>query len=158
MTIYEIDEQMTNLIDEETGEIIDFSLFENLNMARTEKIENLCLLIKNLKAEAKAIKEEKDLLGKRQKVAENKVKNLTGFLNKILNGEKFKTPKVNVTYRASESVRVTDDFVEWAKVNAPELLTVKEPEPNKAEIKKAIKAGTEFEFAMVENNQSIQIK
>ena len=67
MTLYEIDneiraflDKMLDAVDEETGEIIDIdpAELEQLNEAREQKIENIALYIKNLEADAKAIKEE----------------------------------------------------------------------------------------------------
>ena len=43
MNIYEIDNAMFSLIDEETGEIKDFEAFEELQMQKEEKIENAAL-------------------------------------------------------------------------------------------------------------------
>ena len=60
MNIYEIDNAMMSLIDEETGEIKDFTAFEELQMQREEKIENVALWYKNLVAESKAIREEEN--------------------------------------------------------------------------------------------------
>ena len=49
MTLYEINEAIRNAIelgfDPETGEILDASALEQLQMDRDEKIENICLYI-----------------------------------------------------------------------------------------------------------------
>ena len=47
MNIYEIDNAMFSLIDEETGEIKDFEAFEELQMQKEEKIEIAALWHKN---------------------------------------------------------------------------------------------------------------
>ena len=46
--LYEINEEIKNTIDLETGEIVDFEAFEKLQMERTEKLENIALWYKNL--------------------------------------------------------------------------------------------------------------
>ena len=51
MKLYEIDEQILNCIDQETGEILDTEKLEQLQIDRNDKIENLILWIKDLKAE-----------------------------------------------------------------------------------------------------------
>ncbi len=158
LSIYEINKAILELVDEETGELTDYEAFENLQMAKEEKIENLCLWIKDLNAEAKAIKEEKDNLAKRQKTVENKMASVKAFLTTVLCGEKFKTPKVVVSYRKSEKVEIAEGFMEWAKANAKELLTLKEPEVSLTAIKEAIKSGREIPFASIVSNSSIQIK
>mgnify|MGYP000917782718 FL=1 len=65
MNIYEIDNAMFSLIDEETGEIKGYEAFEELQMQREEKIENVALWYKNLIAESKAIREEEKALAER---------------------------------------------------------------------------------------------
>ena len=51
MTLYEIDDAILNCIDEETGEIIDAEQLDKLYMEKEEKLENIALWIKDLKAE-----------------------------------------------------------------------------------------------------------
>ena len=48
MNIYEIDNAMFFLVDEETGEIKDYEAFEEMQMIPEEKIENTALWYKNL--------------------------------------------------------------------------------------------------------------
>ena len=109
MTIYEINNEIMNCIDMETGEVIDTDKLNDLQMERDAKIENVALWIKELKAEAEAIKNEKQALAERQRVAENKAESLKNWLSYALNGEKFKTAKCSISYRNSESVEVTEE-------------------------------------------------
>ena len=139
MTIYEIDNEIINCIDMETGEVIDTEKLNELQMERDAKIENVALWIKELKAEAEAIKNEKQALAERQRVAESKAESLKSWLAYALNGEKFKTAKCSVSYRNSESVEVTDEGLEALMREHEGLLTYKLPEPNKKAIKDAIK-------------------
>ena len=139
MTIYEIDNEIMNCIDMETGEVIDTDKLNDLQMERDAKIENVALWIKELKAEAEAIKNEKQALTDRKRVAENKAESLKNWLAYALNGEKFKTAKCSVSYRNSESVEVTEEGLEALMREHEDLLTYKTPEPNKKAIKDAIK-------------------
>ena len=139
MTIYEIDNEIMNCIDMETGEVIDTEKLNDLQMERDEKIENVALWIKELKAEAEAIKNEKQALAERQRVAENKAESLKNWLAYALNGEKFKTSKCSISYRNSESVEVTEEGLEALMRDHEDLLTYKAPDPNKKAIKDAIK-------------------
>lgn len=43
MTLFEIDGAIMNCVDSETGEIINEEMLDALNMARNEKVENICL-------------------------------------------------------------------------------------------------------------------
>ena len=139
MTIYEIDNQIMSCIDMETGEVIDTDKLNELQMERDAKIENVACWIKELKAEAEAIKNEKQALADRQRVAENKAESLKNWLAYALNGEKFKTAKCSISYRNSESVEVTEEGLEALMRDHEDLLTYKTPEPNKKAIKDAIK-------------------
>ena len=76
MTIYEIDQAIMECVDLETGEIIDTEKLDKLQMERDAKLENVACWIKDLKAEAEALKNEKQALAERQKVAENKMESL----------------------------------------------------------------------------------
>ena len=139
MTIYEINEEILNCIDLETGEIIDIDKLNELELERDAKIENVACWIKELKAEAEAIKAEKLALAERQKGAENKAEILKKWLAYALEGEKFKTAKCSVSFRKTESVEVTDEGLNNLMKEHDELLTYKAPEPNKTAIKNAIK-------------------
>ena len=139
MTIYEIDNEIMNCVDMETGEVIDTEKLNELQMERDAKIENVALWIKELKAEAEAIKNEKQALAERQRVAENKAESLKNWLAYALNGEKFTTPECSISYRNRDSVEVTEEGLEALMRDHEDLLTYKTPEPNKKAIKDAIK-------------------
>ena len=76
MTIFDIDEAILNLVDEETGEVVDIEALEALEMERDRKVSNIACWIKQLDAEAEAIKAEKKKLADRQTAKENKSKAL----------------------------------------------------------------------------------
>ena len=115
MKLYEIDSQITDLIDQaidpETGEINEevYTELEKLQMERDRKIENIVLWIKDLNAEALAIKTEKNALAQRQAQAEKKAESLKKYLAYALKGEKFKTARCTVSYRKSEAVEIVDE-------------------------------------------------
>lgn len=158
MKLYEIDQAITNLIDPETGELTDYAAFESLQMEREKKIESLALWIKDLNAEAKAIKEERDTLYERQKAAEKKAASIKSFLEKVLNGEKFKTPRVAVSYRKTNRVQVDAEFLDWARANADDLLTYKDPTPSLTAIKAALDSGRAIAHAELVQSNNITIK
>lgn len=58
-TLYEIDEEILNCVDQETGEIIDPEKLAQLQMDFDKKVEGIALWIKNLLSDAEAIKAEK---------------------------------------------------------------------------------------------------
>lgn len=158
MKLYEIDNAILDCIDMETGEVIDIEKLNELQMERDAKIENVACWIKDLKAEAEAIKKEKQALADRQKAAENKAESLKKWLAYALNGEKFKTAKCAVSFRKSESVEVTDAGIKSLMKEHDELLTYKAPEPNKTAIKQALKDGLNVDGVQLVHNTSTIIK
>ena len=158
MTLYKINEQLRNAIefgcDPETGEIIDTVALEELEMARDEKIENICLYIKDLKAEAAAIKTEKDVLDARMKASTKKADSLTNYLQLMLSGQKFKTSRCAVSYRKTQAVKITDESL------LPDTYIRRKviEEPDKVAIREALKAGGEVAGACLEDRQSMTIK
>ena len=151
MTLYEIDQKIMELIDPETGELLDVDAFDALQMERTKKIENVALWAKNLAAEAAAIKGEVETLTARKNAAERRVESLKAYLAYALNGEKFSTPRCVVSFRRTKSCVPSSGFVEWAHShNRDDLLVYKQPEPSKTAIKAALEAGQDVPAEMVE--------
>jgi len=169
--IYPIAEQLEQLMesftDPETGELIASeeemqTAIEQLQLDFDAKIVDLRNEYINRISEAEAIKAERAKLMIRQKRAEESAERMKRWLAWLLKGEKFQKDACTISYRASEEVVFDDDnsdqFIEWAEENAPELLTYKKPEPKKMDIKKAIKAGKVVEFAHIQSKNNVQIK
>lgn len=159
MTIYEIDEKLQryleSAIDPETGEIANENALEeymNCIEEREKKVESIFLLYKDVSAEAEAVKKEKMNLQKREKTLLNKAVSLKRFGEKVLEGEKFKTPKVSITYRKSEGVVIGEHAVV-----PPKYLKCAEPKPDLAGLKKALKEGKKIDGIKLETRQNIQI-
>lgn len=158
MTLFEIDNEIAkaleNAIDIETGELIHPELIENLQLARNDKIKNIALAYKNKKAEMEAIKGQKDLFVAREKRAKKEVEDLGKYLEYALQGETFKCAEVEVKYRKSTSVQVSNDVV-----LPEEYLTIKTTlEPNKKLLADALKNGTEIAGVELVTKNNIQIK
>ena len=158
MSIYDIDDSIMSLVDMETGEIEDEKRYDELQMERTHKVENIACYFKNLTAEAKAMREEEANLAQRRKAVESKAERIKALLVYALKGERFESPKVRCSYRKAKSVQVDDDFVAWAQEHADDLLTYKEPTPNRTAIKAALADGREVEHAQLITNESLQVK
>ena len=158
MNLYEISEAITSCIDMETGEIVDMEKLNQLEMERDSKIEGVALWIKNLKAEADAIKFEREKLYERERAAENKVEGLKRYLSDALCGQKFETPRVKCSFRKANAVVLDDDFITWAQKGHEEFLRIKEPEANKTAIKQALESGAEVMHAKIESRNSLVIK
>ena len=155
MTIYEIEAEIMDCIDQETGEVIDIDRLNALEMERDKKISNVACWIKDLKAEAEAIKAEKQALDKRQKAAENQAERLKEWLQGILQGEKFKDRRCSISYRKSERVDFSDSFDLSTLPDSMKKVTI---EPKKTEIKDFLKSGGSIEGVRIEENTSMTIK
>lgn len=158
MSIYDIDDAILSIVDMETGEIEDEKRFDELQMERTQKVENIGCFYKNLVAEAKAMRDEEAALAQRRKAVENKAERIKNLLVYALKGNKFESPKVRCSYRKSKSVQVDNSFVAWAQEHAEDLLTFKEPTPNKTAIKAALEGGREIAHAAIVSSESLQVK
>ena len=160
--IYEIDQEILDCIDDETGEILDVEKLDALQMEREAKLEGVALWVKDLKAEAAAVKEEADKLTARKKALDNKMESLKAWLMYALRGEKLKTPRCNVYQTHNQKLNVPDEagLISFLQtLNDPDrFLRFREPELRKDEIKKALKDGYVIPGAELEDTESVVIK
>jgi hypothetical protein len=154
MKLYEIDKAIYDCVDWETGEIIDPAKLEALNMEREKKIEGVALYVKNLEAEAVAIKAEKDAFAEREKQTKKKIESLKDWLSYALNGEKFETPKVKISFRKSEAVEIVDQ----SALPANFIYYKTEEAVDKASLKIALKNNIQIPGAALIKRNNIQIK
>ena len=152
MNLYEIKREILDCVDTETGEIIDYEKLEALSIEKDEKIENILLWLKNLYAQAAALKAEKLNFAKRQTVCENQIERLEKFITDILGGNKWESAKVKASFRKSDELIMAED----AKI--PVAFRKQKIELDKAGMKAAIKSGKKYKgFSLIEK-QNLQIK
>ena len=169
MTLYDIDAQIAALdgaaeddmlIDEETGELVSVSqALDALRMEREAKLENVACWVKNLSAEADAIREEEDRLFKRRKAAETKAANLKSWLLTAMTREdgttdKLKTGRVAVSVKRNPPSTVVDDALLPSTYKVAKITY----QPNKELIKRELLAGGEVPGAHLEYGRSVIIK
>lgn len=158
MTLYEIDKRIIDLIDSETGELMDYEAFERLSMEREQKIENAALWIKEMAAEAAVIKHEETMLAERRKALERRTDSLKRYLALATGGEKFSTPRCVVSFRRTQRVVLNDGFVEWAmRSGRDDLLKYAEPTVSLTAVKAALAAG-EAVPAKIEYSVSVGVR
>ena len=160
--LYEIDQAILDCVDLETGEIIDPEKLTALQMEREQKLEGVALWVKDLNAEAVAVKEEADKLLTRKRALDNKITSLKMWLLMALEGQKLKTPRCNVYQTHSQKLAVADEakLIEFLQtLEEPEqFLRFKDPELRKDVIKKALKDGFHIPGAELEETESVVIK
>lgn len=165
MTLYEINEQMLNILGlmdlemESDGEIsVDLEkALNDLKQTREEKLEAIGCYIKNLEAECKALKEEENALKARRGAKEKKIERLEEYIKNdlIMHGEKKKEfTKVSYSFRKSTQVSITDEDA-IPKIYKEECI---EWNPVKAEIKRALQLGEDVPGAELVDYQNLQIK
>lgn len=147
MNLYWVDNAIYKLYDEfvdpETGEITDPDAFAEryaaLEISREDIIENTLLLYKNCIADAAAIAEEIKVLKERKDAIERKAERFKADASDALNGEKFQTAKVAVSWRKSTAAEVDESLC------PEEYITTKvTTAPDKKAITAALKAGQEI--------------
>ena len=160
--LYELDQAILECVDLETGEILDSDRLTALQMERERKLEGVALWVKDLNAEAEAVKAEADKLTSRKKALDNKIASIKNWLLWALDGEKLKTARCNVYQTHSQRVAVANEpeLIKFLQtLEDPEkFLRFKEPELKKDEIKKALKDGTIIPGAELETTESVVIK
>ena len=169
MTLYDIDAQIAALenateddmiIDEETGELGSVvQALDALRMAREEKLENVACWVKNLIAEADAIREEENRLIKRRKSAETKAARLKAWLLAALTREdgttdKLKTGRVMVSVKRNPPSTVVNDLLLPSTYKVAKITY----QANKELIKRELLAGGEVPGAHLEYGRSVIIK
>ena len=165
MTLYEINTEIASILDnmdayvDEDGCVDESYLeqLEQLQQARDEKLEAIGCYIKNLDAEAEAIKTEINALKARMDAKIRKSERLEEYVknNLLENGDtKKEFPRVCFSFRKSTLVSITDvdaipseykeECVEW--------------KPVKKEIGLALKMGKDVPGAELVTKQNLQIK
>ena len=164
MKLYEIPQEIENLVNEETGEITDPVLFTQLNENMEQKLSYLALINKNRESDVKALDDEIKALTERKKVLENKVNNTKAFLSSFMleNGiKKIETPRVVISFRKSTSVAIDDAVAllnDFKEKGLTDLYKTKVTESlDKTAIKKCLKDNMS-NYCHLEEKQNIQIK
>ena len=166
--LYEINKSIEDLLnattDPDSGELLDFESLDALLLERDQKIESVILYRKDVAAELAAVDAEIATLTARKKRLSKTVDGLDGYLTNALGGQKFATAKCEASFRKSEVADIAEEdvakFIEWAKGTFNfEVISHKETDtPNKAVIKKMLKAGEELPYCRLVEKQNIQIK
>ena len=155
MTIYEIDAEIENCVDPETGEF-DEEKFNSLTTAREEKVEQLIRFYKNTMALTAAIKAEEKRLKERKEVVENRAENLKKYIAYALGGDKYESATAKIWYTHTKSTELPDGFVDWAlEHDRNDLLSYGKPTANKTAIKAALESGEDIPARIVENTNTI---
>lgn len=158
MNLYELSEQAAALQAMLTAEEIDEqTLHDTLEaMEAGQKLESCCKMIRNLEAEAKMYKDEKDRLADKQRKAESAVARLRQNIQNYLtqSGQrKASAGLFSVSLAKSESVQIlNEEEIPWEfKIPQPAEL-------DKKGIRDAIKSGELIPGAAIIEKESVRIR
>ena len=153
MRLYEINAEIDNCIDYETGEILDIEKFQELQIEKENKLEAIALVYKNAIAESKMVSDEMKSLKARKEKCDNLANKMKEMLHNELKGEKFMTSKVDVSFKKSMITEVID----LAGIPEQYIKTKIERTADKTAIKNAIKSGEKIKGARLIEKNNIQI-
>ena len=162
MNLYELTREfesaMANIvIDEETGEVSGFEAVDSLDAAFEDKAEAYAVTIKNLAAEAAAIKNERDNLKAREDSVKKYMERMKQHLADSMlavGKDKISTAKAALSFRKSVQVNIVND------VEVPDDLckVVIDRKPDKTAIGKLLKSGEAVPGAELVENMNLQVK
>ena len=163
-SLYEITKEYLDALNrievDENGEITNYEEIGKKEGEFDAKAEAIALYIKNLSANALAIKNEEANLSERRKSIEKKAEYLKEYLSRLMlvaGKPLIETAKCKLSFRKSMSLNITNE--EWFMEKYPDLLKIetKKSIPKK-EIAELIKSGHEFVGVELVENQNLQIK
>lgn len=168
MTFYEINQQLSRLlelpdgeaVDTETGEVFSPEAIEGLNIALDEKIEGCGVFCKSCEAEIIARKAEIETQRREIARLERQIARTTDLV-KMFGGvskdRPFKSTKVTWTWKKNPAHVEISPGLTYRDFSA-EWLRVKDPEIDKSKIKEALKAGAVIDGAALVSDESLRFK
>lgn len=146
------------IVDPETGEIMfDQENLDELKMQFEDKLESCAVYVKNLDAEANAIKDEETRLAQRRKSLESRIDYMKKYMLDCMtmaDVRKVDTPKALISLRESKSVNVIDPSLLPTKY----LVTKHEVNPDKKALLADLKQGEEITGAELVIKDNLQVK
>ena len=161
MNIYDLTGQLLDIermIDE--GEIDDDVLldtWESVDLVFEDKADGYAKIIQNFKADVEGLKAEEKRIADRRKVLENtieRMKNTLQFAMEQADKRKFKTELFSFNIQKNPAKVVIDDEAAIPK----QYLIEQPPKIDRKVISDVLKAGGSFEWAHLEQGESLRIR
>ena len=147
-------ENSDDYVNTMTGEILDAEALDQLKMEIPRKLENLGRWMLNLEAEEKALADQEKRFKERKDAVKRKRESIKSYVGAFLNGKPYKCTDFEFKWRTSESVAFNGDIYKVPD----DYLRYKEPELDKAKIKKALKSGIEIPGCSLEVKNNLSVK
>lgn len=164
MTLYELTSEYMELLamleDPDVDEDLIADTLEGIDGELEVKADGYARVMRQMDADAKAIKAEEERLANRRKSLENRAANLKGRLQQMMEitGKvKFKTELFSFGIQKNPAAVVIDEqYIE----NIPEeYLIQQEPKIDRAKLKEDLKAGKNLDgIAHLEQSESLRIR
>ena len=164
MTLYELTTEYMELLamleDPDVDEDLIADTLEGIDGELEVKADGYARVMRQMDADAKAIKAEEERLANRRKSLENRAANLKGRLQQMMEitGKvKFKTELFSFGIQKNPAAVVIDEqYIE----NIPEeYLIQQEPKIDRAKLKEDLKAGKDLDgIAHLEQTESLRIR
>lgn len=164
MKLYQIAKDLEHVInggfviDELTGEVLfDGDNLDELNVAFEEKMEACGVVVKDMLADAEAMKHERKVLSERIERLERRAEELKGYMAHCLELAGLKsvsTPRAEVRTRRSSAVSITDEKA----LPAQFIRTEEVHKVDKQAIGKALKGGADVPGAELEERTSLTVR
>jgi hypothetical protein len=133
--------------------LIDFLKENDENLDK--KLEGYIKLIRSLESDQEALENEIDYLSKKKKTIQNKVKSIKDSLKYFFDAMELKEKKVGIfkisIRKNPASLKIIGDVPDRYMLPQPDIT-------NNAKIKEDLKNGIALDFAVLEYEESLQIK
>lgn len=164
MTIYELTGELLSLYEmAEDPEIDAECLKDTIEAVEGEfeiKADGYVKVIKQLEADSEALKKEADRLTERKKTIDKNIERIKNNLQNAMitaDKKKFKTDLFSFSIRKNPAKLVLSDHIDMDLID-PEFIKFSDPEIDKNAVKEAIKNGSAFDWARLEQGESLTIK
>lgn len=158
--LYEVDARLYELVDPDTGELLNAEAFHQLQMERRDLLDNLIAWYKNTTAEAEAVKREAEALSKRKKALQKTSSSLLERIAWFLQGETFKSPRASVRYHTASAVELDNEreIIRWAEETGHTDCVKYKPVVLKDGVKDLLQSGVPVPGAQIVKRKSLVVK
>lgn len=142
--------------DEDTGEVMwDSSNLEELGLAIADKAEACAVVLKDKRAFAQALKDERDSLDKRLRAIKAQADRLEDYITQCLEiAGTVETPRARLSIRKSQALDILDEGQVPDKYMRVKTTRV----PDKIAIKAALKEGEYVPGCALVTNSNLQVR
>lgn len=157
MSLYELAANYQALMEVEIDQETLETALESLDEQFEQKIENIGLVIKSLKAEADTIKAEEQRLNALRKIRENRIESLKRYAESAMIATGNKKIKgvlcsANIQKNAPSLAVVSEDSI------PDSYYILQDPKLDKKQLLADLKAGTEIEGVSIKQTESIRFR